>query len=162
VVPELASRDHVRKTLPLIRQVLAEGGRTASARQDRWHRLHQRTRSDRGAAGGRGHRRGSLAWRWNVPAIGVHHMEGHLLAPMLEPDPPDFPFVALLVSGGHSQLVEVTGIGRTACWASRSTMPPARRSTRPPSCWAAYPGGAGARPVGRTGDGRGGFASPGR
>ncbi len=54
----------------------------------------------------------SLAWAWGVPALGVHHMEGHLLAPMLEPDPPVFPFVALLVSGGHTQLVEVAGVGR--------------------------------------------------
>jgi len=60
-----------------------------------------------GAAIGR-----SLAWTWNVPAIGVHHMEGHLLAPMLEPNPPEFPFVALLVSGGHSLLVEVDGVGQ--------------------------------------------------
>jgi N6-L-threonylcarbamoyladenine synthase len=54
----------------------------------------------------------SLAWTWQVPAVAVHHMEGHLLAPLLEPDPPDFPFVALLVSGGHTQLVRVEGIGR--------------------------------------------------
>jgi N6-L-threonylcarbamoyladenine synthase len=60
-----------------------------------------------GAAIGR-----SLAWSWNVPALGVHHMEGHLLAPMLEPDPPTFPFVALLVSGGHTLLVRVDGIGQ--------------------------------------------------
>ncbi|HCB15127.1 MAG TPA: tRNA (adenosine(37)-N6)-threonylcarbamoyltransferase complex transferase subunit TsaD, partial [Gammaproteobacteria bacterium] len=59
-----------------------------------------------GAAIGR-----SLAWAWNVPAIGVHHMEGHLLAPMLEAEPPEFPFVALLVSGGHSLLVRVDRIG---------------------------------------------------
>src|SRR5690606_23174752 len=54
----------------------------------------------------------SLAYAWGVPAIGVHHMEGHLLAPLLEPNPPEFPFVALLVSGGHTQLVDVEGIGR--------------------------------------------------
>jgi len=60
-----------------------------------------------GAAVGR-----SLAWAWGVPAIGVHHMEGHLLAPLMEEPPPEFPFVALLVSGGHTQLVEVAGIGR--------------------------------------------------
>ena len=53
----------------------------------------------------------SIAYAWNVPALGVHHMEGHLLAPMLEPEPPTFPFVALLVSGGHTQLVEVGGVG---------------------------------------------------
>src|SRR5690606_33306354 len=60
-----------------------------------------------GAAVGR-----SLAYAWGVPALGVHHMEGHLLAPMLEANPPAFPFVALLVSGGHTQLVEVRGIGQ--------------------------------------------------
>jgi len=60
-----------------------------------------------GAAIGRG-----LAWAWNIPALGVHHMEGHLLAPMLEPEPPPFPFVALLVSGGHTLLVRVDGIGQ--------------------------------------------------
>jgi N6-L-threonylcarbamoyladenine synthase len=54
----------------------------------------------------------SLAWSWQVPALAVHHMEGHLLAPMLEPNPPEFPFVALLVSGGHTQLVEVTAVGQ--------------------------------------------------
>jgi N6-L-threonylcarbamoyladenine synthase len=54
----------------------------------------------------------SLAWAWQIPAVAVHHMEGHLLAPMLEPEPPEFPFVALLISGGHTQLVEVEGIGR--------------------------------------------------
>lgn len=54
----------------------------------------------------------SLAFAWDVPAIPVHHMEGHLLAPMLEDNPPEFPFVALLVSGGHTQLISVTGIGQ--------------------------------------------------
>ena len=54
----------------------------------------------------------SLAWAWDVPALGVHHMEGHLLAPMLEDNPPEFPFVALLVSGGHTLLVDVKGVGR--------------------------------------------------
>jgi N6-L-threonylcarbamoyladenine synthase len=109
VVPELASRDHVRKLLPLIRQVLDQAG------------LDRRTIDGVaytagpgligallvGAALGR-----SLAWALGVPAIGVHHMEGHLLAPMLEEPAPDFPFIALLVSGGHTQLVEVAGVGR--------------------------------------------------
>ena len=53
-----------------------------------------------------------IAWSWGIPAVGVHHMEGHLLAPMLESRPPAFPFIALLVSGGHTQLVEVQGVGR--------------------------------------------------
>ena len=109
VVPELASRDHVRKTLPLLRGLLRQAGVEA-------HRIEgvAYTRGPGligallvGAAIGRG-----LAWAWRIPAIGVHHMEGHLLAPMLEPDPPAFPFVALLVSGGHTLLVRVDGVGQ--------------------------------------------------
>ena len=109
VVPELASRDHVRKTLPLLGEICRQAG--IAPRQVEGVAY---TRGPGligallvGAAIGRG-----LAWTWNVPAIGVHHMEGHLLAPMLEPDPPEFPFVALLVSGGHSLLVEVDGVGQ--------------------------------------------------
>ncbi len=109
VVPELASRDHVRKTLPLLRGLFQQAGVEPRAVDGVAY-----TRGPGligallvGAAIGRG-----LAWAWRVPAIGVHHMEGHLLAPMLEPDPPAFPFVALLVSGGHTLLVRVDGIGR--------------------------------------------------
>ena len=109
VVPELASRDHVRKTLPLLRGLLQRAG--VEPRQVNGVAY---TRGPGligallvGAAIGRG-----LAWAWKVPALGVHHMEGHLLAPMLEPDPPAFPFVALLVSGGHTLLVRVDGIGQ--------------------------------------------------
>jgi len=109
VVPELASRDHVRKLIPLVKQVLAESG------------------TEPGELGGVAYTAGpgligallvgacvgrSLAWSWGVPAVGVHHMEGHLLAPMLESPAPAFPFIALLVSGGHSMLVEVAGLGR--------------------------------------------------
>jgi N6-L-threonylcarbamoyladenine synthase len=109
VVPELASRDHVRKLLPLINQVveLADikvgdiGGVAYTAGPGLVGALLV------GATLGR-----SLAWAWGIPSVAVHHMEGHLLAPMLEPDPPEFPFLALLVSGGHTQLVEVAGIGR--------------------------------------------------
>ena len=109
VVPELASRDHVRKTLPLLRDIFQQAG--VEPRQVQGVAY---TRGPGligallvGAAIGR-----SLAFAWNVPALGVHHMEGHLLAPMLEAEPPEFPFVALLVSGGHSLLVRVNGIGR--------------------------------------------------
>lgn len=109
VVPELASRDHVRKTLPLLRGIFRQAGldpvRVDGVAYTRGPGLIGALLV--GAAIGR-----SLAWTWNAPAIGVHHMEGHLLAPMLEPDPPAFPFVALLVSGGHSLLVRVDGIGR--------------------------------------------------
>jgi N6-L-threonylcarbamoyladenine synthase len=109
VVPELASRDHVRRVLPLLRECIEQAG------------------VDRADIGGVAYTAGpgligallvgasvarSIAFGWGVPAVGVHHMEGHLLAPMLEPEPPEFPFVALLVSGGHTQLVRVDGVGR--------------------------------------------------
>ena len=108
VIPELASRDHIRKTLPLISQVLDEAGLDASAIGGVAYTAGPGLVGALlvGASIGR-----SLAMGWGVPAIGVHHMEGHLLAPMLEADPPDFPFVAVLVSGGHTQLVRVDAIG---------------------------------------------------
>jgi N6-L-threonylcarbamoyladenine synthase len=109
VVPELASRDHVRKLLPLIRQTLAEAG----LRVDELDGVAYT--AGPGLVGallvGAGVAR-SLAWALDLPAIGVHHMEGHLLAPLMEDDPPAAPFVALLVSGGHTQLVEVEAIGQ--------------------------------------------------
>jgi len=109
VVPELASRDHVRKTLPLVQELLAQvdmspadlDGVAYTAGPGLIGALLV------GACIGR-----SLAWSLGVPAVAVHHMEGHLLAPLLEPEPPAFPFVALLVSGGHTLLVRVEGIGR--------------------------------------------------
>lgn len=109
VVPELASRDHVRKILPLLSGLLAD---TGLAKRDIDGIAYTAGPGLVGAllvgaAIGR-----TLAWAWQVPAVGVHHMEGHLLAPMLESESPGFPFVALLVSGGHTQLVEVKGIGR--------------------------------------------------
>ncbi len=108
VVPELASRDHVRKLLPLIRQTLAEAGLTLGDLGGVAYTAGPGLVGALlvGAATGR-----ALAWALDVPAIGVHHMEGHLLAPLLDPDPPAPPFVALLVSGGHTQLVDVQGIG---------------------------------------------------
>jgi N6-L-threonylcarbamoyladenine synthase len=109
VVPELASRDHVRKLLPLVRQTLAEAGLGLSDLDGVAYTAGPGLVGALlvGAAAGR-----AMAWALDVPAIGVHHMEGHLLAPLLEADPPEPPFVALLVSGGHSQLVEVKAIGR--------------------------------------------------
>ncbi len=109
VVPELASRDHVRKTLPLIREVMDTAGLTAGAIDGVAYTAGPGLIGALlvGSALGR-----SLAWAWGVPAIGVHHMEGHLLAPLLEDPAPPFPFVALLVSGGHTQLVDVEGVGR--------------------------------------------------
>ncbi len=109
VVPELASRDHVRKTIPLIRDVLTQADLSAQDINGVAYTIGPGLAGALlvGAMIGR-----SLAYGWNVPAIGVHHMEGHLLASMLEPSPPEFPFIALLVSGGHTQLIKVDGIGR--------------------------------------------------
>ena len=112
VVPELASRDHVRKLLPLIRQTLDESGLQVSDLDGVAYTAGP------GLVGallvGAGVAR-SLAWALDLPAVAVHHMEGHLLAPLMEEDPlgrPQPPFVALLVSGGHTQLVAVEAIGR--------------------------------------------------
>ena len=109
VVPELASRDHVRKTVPLIQAALKESGLTAKDIDAVAYTAGPGLVGALlvGATVGR-----SLAFAWDVPAIPIHHMEGHLLAPMLEDNPPEFPFVALLVSGGHTQLISVTGIGQ--------------------------------------------------
>lgn len=109
VVPELASRDHVRKIVPLIKQAIAD----ANCSIDDIDGVAYTTGPGLvgailvGACVGR-----SLAYSWDKPAIGVHHMEGHLLAPMLEDNVPEFPFLALLVSGGHSMMVAVEGIGQ--------------------------------------------------
>lgn len=108
VVPELASRDHVRKLLPLCEQVLAEAG---LAREDIDGIAYTAGPGLIGALMVGGAVAHSLGFALGVPVLGVHHMEGHLLAPMLEDNPPQFPFVALLVSGGHTQLVRVDGIG---------------------------------------------------
>ncbi len=109
VVPELASRDHVRKALPLIREVFHQAQISSESIDGVAYTAGPGLVGALlvGSAIGR-----SLAWAWQVPAVGVHHMEGHLLAPMLEADPPGFPFIAMLVSGGHTQLVKVDGIGR--------------------------------------------------
>ena len=109
VVPELASRDHIRRALPLVRRVLARGG----ARLEQIDAVAYT--EGPGLAGallvGASIAAG-LAYGLGVPAIGVHHLEGHLLSPLLSKTPPAFPFVALLVSGGHTQLMEVEGVGR--------------------------------------------------
>ncbi len=108
VVPELASRDHVRKLLPLIRQTLAQAALKLTDIDAVAYTAGPGLIGALlvGAATGR-----ALAWALDCPAIGVHHMEGHLLSPLLEADAPTPPFVCLLVSGGHTQLVEVTKIG---------------------------------------------------
>ena len=107
-MPELASRDHVRKTVPLIQAALQEAGLEGKDIDAVAYTAGPGLVGALlvGATIGR-----SLAFARQVPAVPVHHMEGHLLAPMLEDNPPQFPFVALLVSGGHTQLIGVTGIG---------------------------------------------------
>lgn len=109
VVPELASRDHIRKTLPLVEEVLARAGCSAA---DIDGVAYTAGPGLVGALMVGATLARALAWGWGVPVLGVHHMEGHLLAPMLEDDHPDYPFVALLVSGGHTQLVRVDAIGQ--------------------------------------------------
>lgn len=108
VVPELASRDHVKKTIPLVKAALEEAGLTPEGLDGVAYTAGPGLVGALlvGATIGR-----SLAYAWGIPAVPVHHMEGHLLAPMLEDNPPPFPFIALLVSGGHSMIVEVKGIG---------------------------------------------------
>lgn len=109
VVPELASRDHVSRLLPLIKEVLAKSGTDSDTVDAIAYTAGPGLIGALmvGAAVAK-----SLAFAWKIPALGIHHMEGHMLAPMLEAQPPEFPFVALLVSGGHTQLVDVAGIGQ--------------------------------------------------
>lgn len=109
VVPELASRDHIKRMLPLIEQVLADANCTAQEIQGIAYTAGPGLVGALlvGASCAQ-----ALAFAWDIPSVGVHHMEGHLLAPMLEETPPQFPFVALLVSGGHTQLVRVDAIGQ--------------------------------------------------
>ena len=108
VVPELASRDHVRKLVPLIDQALAESGLRADQIDGVAYTAGPGLVGALlvGASVAR-----SLALAWGRPAVGVHHLEGHLLAPLLESEPPAFPFLALLVSGGHTLLAEVQALG---------------------------------------------------
>ncbi len=108
VVPELASRDHIRRMLPLARQAVAEAGLTLA---DVDQVAYTRGPGLAGALLVGAGLATALAAALGVPAVGVHHLEGHLLSPFLSADPPRFPFVALLVSGGHTQLFDVTGVG---------------------------------------------------
>ena len=108
VVPELASRDHIRRVLPLAQTVLAESGRELGdvdvVAYTRGPGLAGALLVGAGVAC-------ALGAALDRPVLGVHHLEGHLLSPFLSADPPEFPFVALLVSGGHTQLMEVDGVG---------------------------------------------------
>ncbi len=109
VVPELASRDHIRKTLPLINEVLAEAKLTRADIDAVAYTAGPGLVGALlvGSAIGR-----SIAWALDVPALAINHMEGHLLSPLLEDNPPTFPFVSLLVSGGHTLLIDVQGVGQ--------------------------------------------------
>lgn len=108
VVPELASRDHIRKTLPMIEQALADASLTA---RDIDGIAYTAGPGLVGALMVGASIAKSLALAWDVPALGIHHMEGHLLAPMLGDEKPDYPFLALLVSGGHTQLMACEALG---------------------------------------------------
>lgn len=109
VVPELASRDHVQRLLPMVDRVLAQSGESANTIEGVAYTAGPGLIGAllTGSALAR-----ALAHAWSVPSLGVHHLEGHLLAPLLEPDPPPYPHVALLVSGGHTMLIECAGVGR--------------------------------------------------
>ncbi len=109
VVPELASRDHIQRALPLTQQVLINANKTLA---DIDGIAYTQGPGLAGALLVGTSIAQSLAFALKLPSIGVHHLEGHLLAPLLEENPPQFPFVALLVSGGHSQLMRVDGIGQ--------------------------------------------------
>src|SRR5215831_696707 len=107
VVPELASRDHIRRILPLVREVLRRSG---ASEQDLDAVAYTQGPGLAGALLVGAAFANSLAFGLKIPAIGVHHLEGHLLSPLLEADPPAFPFVALRVSGGHTQLMRAGGV----------------------------------------------------
>jgi len=109
VVPELASRDHIRRTLPLVRRAL---GRSGTGPADLDAVAYTEGPGLAGALLVGASIANALAYGLGIPAIGIHHLEGHLLSPLLSTDPPAFPFVALLVSGGHTQLMKVEGVGR--------------------------------------------------
>lgn len=109
VVPELASRDHIRKAIPLIEQVFSAANLTP---QDIDGVAFTKGPGLAGALLIGAMLGRTLAYAFGVPAVGVHHLEGHILAPFLEPTPPAFPFLALLVSGGHTELIKVAGIGQ--------------------------------------------------
>ncbi|WP_206958247.1 tRNA (adenosine(37)-N6)-threonylcarbamoyltransferase complex transferase subunit TsaD [Trinickia acidisoli] len=108
VVPELASRDHIRRALPLLEDVLARSG---ASRADIDAIAFTQGPGLAGALLVGASIANALAMAWDKPAVGIHHLEGHLLSPLLVDAPPPFPFVALLVSGGHTQLMRVTEVG---------------------------------------------------
>src|SRR5688572_7730297 len=109
VVPELASRDHIRRLVPLSRRVLREAGSKTAALRGVGYTEGPGLAGALLVGASFAH---ALALALDIPAIGIHHLEGHLLSPLLSAHPPEFPFVALLVSGGHTQLMRVDGVGK--------------------------------------------------
>ena len=109
VVPELASRDHIRRLVPLTRQVLEKASKTSTQLSGVGYTAGPGLAGALLVGASFAH---ALAFSLGIPAIGIHHLEGHLLSPLLSARPPQFPFVALLVSGGHTQLMRVDGVGR--------------------------------------------------
>src|SRR5881409_293757 len=139
VVPELASRDHIRRLLPLIREVLQKA---AAKESDLDAVAYTQGPGLAGALLVGAAVANSLAFGLGVRAIGVHHLEGHLLSPLLEKKAPSFPFVALLVSGGHTQLMRVAGVGDYEMLAKPWMTPQAKLSTRLRNCSASATRGA--------------------
>ncbi len=132
VVPELASRDHIRKTLPLIDRVLSD----AQLQKSDIDAIAYTSGPGLlgalivGATIAR-----SIAAGLGVPALGIHHMEGHLMAPLMSDDPPEYPFVALLVSGGHTQLIRANAFGDYQLLGESLMMRRERRLIKQPNCW---------------------------
>ncbi len=132
VVPELASRDHIRRALPLLEEVMERAG---AVRGDIDAIAYTQGPGLAGALLVGASVANSLAMAWDKPTIGIHHLEGHLLSPLLVDEPPPFPFVALLVSGGHTQLMRVTDIGVYETLGETLDDAAGEASTKPPSCW---------------------------
>lgn len=133
VVPELASRDHIRRAIPLTEACLSEAGKKLA---DLDAIAYTQGPGLGGALMVGASMANALAFGLNIPVIPVHHLEGHLLSPLLADPKPEFPFLALLVSGGHTQLMAVRGVGDYEILGETVDDAPARPSTKPPSCWA--------------------------
>jgi len=132
VVPELASRDHIRRCLPMIDELMAQ---TQTRPEDLDAIAFTEGPGLIGALLVGASIARALGYAWDIPSIGIHHMEGHLLASELTDSPPPYPLVALLVSGGHTQLMASTSRVITNSSENRSTTPPVRPLIRPLKCW---------------------------
>jgi len=132
VVPELASRDHIKRLLPLLASLLAK---STVRREDIDAVAYTNGPGLAGALLTGAMAARSLAWGLGIPALAVHHMEGHLLSPMLEGDAPEPPFICLLVSGGHSQLIRVDAVGDYRFLGDTLDDAAGRRLIKPPKFW---------------------------